>query len=777
MQRYILYTFLGLALFTIPTPLFAQEAPTEVAEPETSPIGERIKAIAAIRVDLDSRITSARESVSDARAAQLGIPVSQLEERLRALDEAQRTYARAIDLLGALEEDMKSEAPEDQKILPAGLLEGEPPYSVREVDKVRAEADAYALAGEAADAERALGEESLRIAAQKIKSLEEALRLAKEAALNPSVDSERATLAWRATLIQSRLDLARAQHTLREVMLERAKLRANRVAGQREVIDEWASVAISNMNVNPVPLDAEWEEIFTELDEKRSEAAKIIQAAEKNLRVAETERNTIRTRLNEATEDEQRANLQSELTLAETQLRTAQRIHELAIIDSNWYDEVRGLWEIRRRALVPPEDENFDEMLKTAQATPGLIESRRIAWEGDLGTVRANISRLNALIDIPPADLSAAQIAHRRAERDSLREREKAFGDAFIRAAEVDRLAHRLIEDVQRQIVSQSWAQRGRAIWAAIQNSWNSELFEIDDSPVTPRKLVTALLLVIIGILLGRVFTRLVVRPLSNRILGDAGLAFTVERIFFYVLFIMLVLFALRTVNIPLTVFTLFGGALAIGIGLGGQTLANNFLSGLILLTDRPFKLGDVVEVDGHRGTIANIGARCSQLRLFNGVDVLVPNSQLIEGQVMNWTLGDNQVRFDVTVGVAYGSPTREVSKLMMRAVEEHGRVLRRPDPVVLFESFGDNSLVFTVYYWVALTTFGDARITKSDIHHRIDKLFHEAGIQISFPQRDVHFDTAAPIPVQVVPMPAPEKAEETAPPEEGPKLPDPGNE
>jgi potassium efflux system protein len=132
-------------------------------------------------------------------------------------------------------------------------------------------------------------------------------------------------------------------------------------------------------------------------------------------------------------------------------------------------------------------------------------------------------------------------------------------------------------------------------------------------------------------------------------------------------------------------------------------------------------------------------------------VDILVPNSSFLEKNVTNWTLSDNILRFDVSVGVAYGSSPPQVKELIEKAVHEHEKVLKFPEPLVLFEDFGDNALIFTTYFWLAITRFMDYRITASDLRFRIFELFHEAGITIAFPQRDVHLDSLSPVQVEMV--------------------------
>jgi small-conductance mechanosensitive channel len=129
---------------------------------------------------------------------------------------------------------------------------------------------------------------------------------------------------------------------------------------------------------------------------------------------------------------------------------------------------------------------------------------------------------------------------------------------------------------------------------------------------------------------------------------------------------------------------------------------------------------------------------------------VLVPNSQMLERVVVNWTLVDLKIRTTVRVGVAYGSPVQRVSELIMEAASTHMSVLKDPKPTVAFEDFGDNALIFDVYFWCEVGHAGTLREIRSDIRFSIDRLFHENGIVIAFPQRDVHFDTSRPIEIRL---------------------------
>jgi small-conductance mechanosensitive channel len=200
-------------------------------------------------------------------------------------------------------------------------------------------------------------------------------------------------------------------------------------------------------------------------------------------------------------------------------------------------------------------------------------------------------------------------------------------------------------------------------------------------------------------------------------------------------------------------------GALAIGFGFGAQNLLKNLMSGIMLLIERPLKVGDIVEIGGIVGTVTNVSIRASTIRAGNGIETLVPNSTLIESNVTNWTLSNSTVRREVKVGVAYGSDTRKVSDTLLAVAGRHGQVLTAPPPRVIFEDFGSDALAFALEFWIDYgkgTT--DGRQISSDLRFMIDKALADAGIEIPFSQRDVHLSAGGPLQVEVL-APAPSQS------------------
>ena len=180
--------------------------------------------------------------------------------------------------------------------------------------------------------------------------------------------------------------------------------------------------------------------------------------------------------------------------------------------------------------------------------------------------------------------------------------------------------------------------------------------------------------------------------------------------------------------------------ALTVGLGFGLQEIFANFVSGLILLVERPFRVGDTVTINNLTGVVTRIRTRATTLQDYDHKEIVIPNKTFITGQVVNWTLSDTVTRLVVAVGAAYGSPVETVRELLLRAAREHPEVLAEPPPRSWFMALGDNALQFELRVFVGNP--GDRLKVQNDINARIVALFDEAGIVIPFPQMDVHFAT-----------------------------------
>lgn len=217
----------------------------------------------------------------------------------------------------------------------------------------------------------------------------------------------------------------------------------------------------------------------------------------------------------------------------------------------------------------------------------------------------------------------------------------------------------------------------------------------------------------------------------------DRGVRDSIKKLLHYSVMLIGFVFALSLLGVTLQNFVVLAGAFGIGIGFGLQNIVNNFVSGLVLLFERPIKLGDMIMVEGEWAVVKKIGLRSTTIETFDLSEIIVPNSDLISQKVTNWTLSNEQSRVVVPVGVAYGSDVPQVLAILKECAGRHPKVLETPAPSVIFTAFGASSLDFELRVWVANVNFRLA--VKSDLLQAIDAQFHQAQIEIAFPQHDLH--------------------------------------
>jgi small-conductance mechanosensitive channel len=229
----------------------------------------------------------------------------------------------------------------------------------------------------------------------------------------------------------------------------------------------------------------------------------------------------------------------------------------------------------------------------------------------------------------------------------------------------------------------------------------------------------------------------LVKKRLQKKGLSDEGRGKSINQLFKYIIYILGFTMAIKSLGIDMEIILGVFAALGLGIGFALQDLFKDLISGIIILFEGNVTVGDILEIDGEVGSVKQIKIRTSIMRTRDGVYIVIPNSLVVNEKVINWTKSSKITRFQVSVGVAYGSDVDLVKGLLLQSVKEHELVSDRPSPMVFFNDFGDSSLQFDIHYWI--TDTWKTEIIKSDLRFSIDKLFRENGITIPFPQRDVH--------------------------------------
>ena len=255
---------------------------------------------------------------------------------------------------------------------------------------------------------------------------------------------------------------------------------------------------------------------------------------------------------------------------------------------------------------------------------------------------------------------------------------------------------------------------------------------------ITLLGLIEIVLVIIAFLIVSRVLRKILKRRILPRFKLAEGAPFVILRLIHYVLVVIGLLLAINLVGIQMTSLAVIFGLLGVGIAFGLQNITSNFVSGLILLFERPVNVGDYIEVSGAMGRVQSINMRSTTVITRDNITLIVPNSSFIEGTVTNWSVGDPKIRINVPVGVAYGSDTELVKRLLLEVADNHPDVLKDPKPDVLFREFADSSLNFDLRIWI-LNPMGRFK-TISDINYAVDAAFREHNITIPFPQRDVHF-------------------------------------
>jgi potassium efflux system protein len=280
--------------------------------------------------------------------------------------------------------------------------------------------------------------------------------------------------------------------------------------------------------------------------------------------------------------------------------------------------------------------------------------------------------------------------------------------------------------------------------------SYSAEVEGVTRSlPITVSDLLLALVIGAITLVAARNLPGVLEITLLKRLPMDKGARYAFTTICRYVITAIGVVIAFSTIGFKWSQLQWLIAALSVGIGFGLQEIVANFISGIIILFERPIRVGDVVTVDNTSGKVSRIRIRATTITDWDRKEYVVPNKEFVTGRVLNWTLTSKVNRIVITVGVAYGSDTELVHELLRKVADEHPRVLDDPAPLITFDEFGDNALNFTLR--VYLPSMEKRLSTVNDLHMAIDKAFREAGIKIAFPQRDVHLNTLGPLDVHVV--------------------------
>lgn len=718
----------------------------EVAAP-SGPTPGTAEAITANRAEVQKEIARARadlgklaEGKHDDTALRLTQEIGLLA-RLDGLHAEQlRTLQHTADLTreaAELAERTKNPSPPEVRF--------KPPHSLAVFDQLYAERDYLERAEMLLKTDLENASTALDDARDELEDRERLRRTAKQSATTP--DNRAPALATlRFAELESRI--ARETVLLRESALATLKLQQSLLAPKLALLRpdfQWLHAHLDLTTEDLAATNAQREKRLAVIDaalastgEEAERVARLVVQTERRAAAAAEAGKPTDEELESRRADRQTLNLQLG-TLA------AQRARQDALV------EVR---ELRRRALA---GQGSSSELKTwaaanQEALERLPQTRR-PQSTALRQSRRELQDLRARL-ADPADPARDQawVADRARHLVAwieINERELAG------LAELATARARLKEELGLRVFTFSLPDTLASIGARLRAAWDYEVFSVSDQPIRVKTILGVAILLLVGHWLSRRASDLIGRAVFRRLGMNTGHRAAWQTLSFYALFFVVLITAVNLFHLSLTQFSVLSGALAVGIGFGSQTLISNFISGIILLLERPVNQGDVIEIDGQMMTVERLGPRSTIVRSFDNAQIVVPNSRLLEENVTNWTLSDDIVRTRINVGVAYGSPTREVERLLGEVLLGMEEVKREPAPVVVFMDFGESALNFQASFWGELQ---GRKEVESELRHRIAESFATAGIVMAFPQRDVHLATTSPLRVELTNAAAPAK-------------------
>ena len=734
-------TGLGLAVLAIVsiTPLFGQ-----LVNSDPTPKLERSNLIA----DLNQRLAETEALLKEAELPGALLPGETEQDRLARrvlLSQLAQSYKGHLLALAEIDSaqgrlnQLRSESKSWQ-----GFAHG-PPYSLLEADALRETIRAQDLKIQAANATKQLIVSANDQTRRTLKSNEANIRRFNEALESATDPAKKANLKVALDLETLRSQFASAELGSIEAQADAAEIEQTEANERRDFAKAQLAVTAGQT-------------VFTKADLERVTAQ-----IEKEIDDLE-----IRFGAVNATESSRRADLERAEAALEAARRTAPPpsdlpvLQEVVALRTDQLETERVRMELRRTITEGHRQAQYiyqyRYVLSNAKDLPGVREAslkldesiKRLTSLGTYlnalveltrGQVTEQESRLRAL----PANSPLAPLIEQRLA--SLRERLDAINQVIDGVGRLNRLIARWSESVADSQRNLSFLDRLQLAFRNAQNLfdrvWNFELYnaldtiEVNGQKITGRRSVTVgkviqvVLILVIGYLLCRLLASLVERIAARRFKIPRQTAQILSKWILGVLLSILVVFSLILVRIPFEAFAFLGGALAIGVGFGMQNLLKNLISGVIVLIERPMRLGDIVEISGIRGEVTNIGIRSSVIRRSDGVEILVPNSTFLENSVTNLTYSNKNVQSMISLGVVYGSSVRKVNQLLLQAAEQHGLVLKKPGPIVALSDFSDKGLLFTLSYWINI---GEANPTQvaSDLRRMIMQQLIENGIALS---------------------------------------------
>ncbi len=667
-----------------------------------------------------------------------------------ALGSVQNVCSRYLAALENLEQ-AKKEAAEAAEMDGKSLVKESPPYNLTFYEGIRNQYEGVEQRLKSVSSSIQLAESSLENLPKTVAQLESRVAELRSDLLTPgekTLDRD-----YRLREAEAELEAADVALRLQKTNLEANRLRRTFLEAQKKLFEKDIEVVRNNLHYDEADRNGKIEALGEQIAKTRESIAAIRAEREKlrnSLARAQGELNAART-------DHQRVAAEAGVAELEAWLKYNQAALEQAEQELTVLEESARIWEIRYELIrnTLPGKEIWDYRSAAGDRVKDLENIFRMQHR-NIAAIQAEIQAAQKAMEEAKGNNAAVLRIQKRIE--ALEKTIQITNSSITRLLELFNKYNRFQAELSNRIdavrIAEQVTRFGKDRFLAF---WNTPLWSGDDFEVTIAKLALAIILFGAAFFLSGRLTAFLGRTLLKRFGMDSSARTATQQILFYIFMVSFILSALDMVGIPLTAFAFLGGALAIGIGFGAQNFFNNLISGFILMFSKPIRPNDTIEIDGLFASVEEIGSRSTRAKTFDNIDVLIPNNYFLNNKIINWSLMDQKIRLKIEVGVSYGSDVRKVERLLLKAAEDHSRVLKKPDPFVVFRDFGPNALEFTLYAWVDMSNASTMKVA-SDLRFRLISLFDDNNISIAMPRMNINFNGADPMGV-IIKRPAPQAA------------------
>jgi small-conductance mechanosensitive channel len=687
-----------------------------------------------------------------------GISPAALADRRRDLDQTVRTITRTISLLDELPKARQAAKAAETAAADWNGFEEKPPYSILKLDDLLNQRAALKEREATYRSSQTIFNKSFDGIDEETHAVENTMRLALDA--TGKADANEAA-KWRmeAARVKSRLLSVRAFFVRSNIELIEAQLGGS--STQLALLEK--QIAIVQKKV--VFSDEDLATIKKASDDRLASLKNEIKQIQQRLKDASSARTRAKaifddlTAADPPTPQPDLALAATRLSAAETRLETLQFIADSLESFESLEDFIPVAYENRKTLMESKNPADRDAALESLRSLLNRLDAWEVVTANAVAATNADLTAQDSNTSVIPADdpRLPALADQRKATWEKLGFLQRIAQTIISHRKNVERW----LSDFEVTNGKKGWhtefSRGGDAILNVIKKVWFFEVTKVETVDysagvartttrvITLGIVITALTLFLIAYLVSAKISRRLQGVIVGRGHIAEAQANTLRTWLMILVSIALAVTTLKYFDIPLTVFAFFGGALAIGLGFGTQTLIKNFISGIIMLFERKIRVGDVIEIDTNTsGTVVEINTRSSVLRNAEGKETLIPNSLFLENRVTNLTLSNRRVRRVIRLGVAHGSETSQVMTILKECAERHGLILKEPAPIVTLDDITACGPIFAIFFWVEFNSKTDSTVVSSDMRIMIDKRFAETGIQ--FQNSDMNLRTEAPL-------------------------------